>query len=173
MSSKSNIPSLFETALRAYEKQAGTNLLDNCLLTQLQSCNTVDEISTVLQEHAQAFHKFRGSDGRAISWLKADYPCIAYPVHKQCSRCRSRIGVLQTICFELPFTELSRTGLTRIQPFPCKCHLRGNWYPSCCMYRSLGLISEVLTMTMAFRRSRTLVLATMPLLTYSNRPKTS
>ena len=70
MSSESNIPALFETALREYEKQAGTNLLNNHLVTRLQSCNSVDEISTVIQEHAQAFHKFRGSDGRVTTWLK-------------------------------------------------------------------------------------------------------
>ena len=70
MSSESNIQLLFETALREYEKQAGTNLLDNHLIIRLQSCGSVDEISTVIQEHAQAFHKFRGSDGRVTNWLK-------------------------------------------------------------------------------------------------------
>ncbi len=69
-SSGSNLRSLFETALKEYEKQAGTNLLDNSLTIKLQSCDSADAISAVLQEKAQAFHKFRGGDGRLIGWLK-------------------------------------------------------------------------------------------------------
>ncbi|SRR6266404_3880988 len=69
-SSESNLRSLFETALREYEKQAGTNLLDNHLTIKLQSCNSADAVSAILQEHAQAFHMFRGDDGKAIKWLK-------------------------------------------------------------------------------------------------------
>ena len=70
MSSESNIRSLFETALREYEKQAGTNLLDNRLIIKLQSCHSTDTITTVLQEQAQAFNKFRGGDGKLTRWLK-------------------------------------------------------------------------------------------------------
>ena len=68
--SESKLRSLFETALREYEKQAGTNLLDNRLTMKLQSCNSADAIGAVLQEQAQAFHKFRGDDGKVIKWLK-------------------------------------------------------------------------------------------------------
>ena len=66
MSSESNLRSLFETALREYEKQAGTNLLDNRIIINLQSCESAEAISAVLQEQAQAFHKFRGDDGKLI-----------------------------------------------------------------------------------------------------------
>ena len=68
--SESDFRSLFETALREYEKQAGTNLLDNRLTIKLQSCDSADDISAVLQGQAQAFHKFRGDDGKLIRWLK-------------------------------------------------------------------------------------------------------
>jgi hypothetical protein len=68
--SGSNLRSLFETALKEYEKQAGTNLLDNRLIIKLQSCNSADSINAVLQERAQAFHKFRGDDGKLIRWLR-------------------------------------------------------------------------------------------------------
>ncbi|KAF8259081.1 hypothetical protein EI94DRAFT_1790681 [Lactarius quietus] len=67
---ESNLRSLFETALKEYEKQAGMNLVDNRLIIRLQSCDSADAISAVLQEQAQAFHKFRGGDGKLISWLK-------------------------------------------------------------------------------------------------------
>jgi hypothetical protein len=70
LSFESNLRSLFETALREYEKQAGTNLLDNRLIIKLQSCDSADAINAVLQEQAQAFHKFRGDDGKLTKWLK-------------------------------------------------------------------------------------------------------
>ena len=69
-SSESNLRSLFETALREYEKQAGTNLLDNRLIIKLQSCDSPDAINATLQEQAQEFHKFRGDDGKLMKWLK-------------------------------------------------------------------------------------------------------
>lgn len=67
---KSNLGALFDAALKEYEKQAGTNLLDNGLIIQLQSCESADAISAVLQEQAQALRMFRGGDGKLISWLK-------------------------------------------------------------------------------------------------------
>ena len=70
MASESNLQSLFETALKEYEKQAGTNLLDNRIIINLQSCESAEDISTILQEQAQAFHKFRGNDGKLTRWLK-------------------------------------------------------------------------------------------------------
>jgi hypothetical protein len=70
MSSESNLRSLFETALREYEKQAGTNLRDSRIIINLQSCESVEAISAILQEQAQAFHKFRGNDGKLTRWLK-------------------------------------------------------------------------------------------------------
>ncbi|KAH9039125.1 hypothetical protein EDB85DRAFT_2141372 [Lactarius pseudohatsudake] len=69
-SSESNLRSLFESALREYENLAGTNLLNSSLTIQLQSCDSADDICAVLQEQAQAFHKFRGDDGRLTRWLK-------------------------------------------------------------------------------------------------------
>ena len=68
--SESNLRSLFETALREYEKQAGTNLLDNSLIINLQNCGSTDAISAVLQEQAQAFRRFRGDNGKLNKWLK-------------------------------------------------------------------------------------------------------
>ena len=69
-SSESNLRSLFETALREYEKQAGTDLLNSCLIHKLHDCDSVDTISAVLQEQAQAFNQFRGGDGKLIKLLK-------------------------------------------------------------------------------------------------------
>ncbi|KAH9017078.1 hypothetical protein EDB84DRAFT_698611 [Lactarius hengduanensis] len=68
--SEFNLRSLLETALTEYEKKAGTKLLDNILTIKLRSCNSADAISDVLQEQAQAFHEYRGNDGKVVKWLK-------------------------------------------------------------------------------------------------------
>ena len=52
----------FESALRAYEKNAGVTLAEHPLALQLQSCHTVESITTVIQGQAQAFSGPRGSD---------------------------------------------------------------------------------------------------------------
>ncbi len=69
-SPESNLRSVFEFALREYEKHAGTNLLDNPLTIKLRSCDSADAVRAVLQEQAQAFHNFRGDDGKLMRRLK-------------------------------------------------------------------------------------------------------
>jgi hypothetical protein len=62
--------SLFETARNEYEKQAGSNLVEHQLTVRLRGCDSADSVLAVLQEQAEAFHKFRGHDGKVIKWLK-------------------------------------------------------------------------------------------------------
>lgn len=69
-SSESNLRSLFEIALVEYEKQAGINLLNDRLIVKLQSCDSADAVSAILQDQAQAFQTFRGDDGKLGRWLK-------------------------------------------------------------------------------------------------------
>jgi hypothetical protein len=54
--------SLFESALRGYEKKTGITLAEHPLAIQLQSCHSIESTTAVLQGQAQAFSKFRGSD---------------------------------------------------------------------------------------------------------------
>ena len=53
---------LFESALQAYDQKAGVILADHPLTVQLQSCHSIESITTVLQGQAEAFSEFRGSD---------------------------------------------------------------------------------------------------------------
>ena len=53
---------LFDIALRDYEKQTGTKLVDHPLARQLEVCDSVDSISAFLQERAWAFREFRRED---------------------------------------------------------------------------------------------------------------
>jgi len=60
----------FESALQAYEKKVGFTLAEHPLAVQLQSCDTVQSITIVLQAQAQAFGQFPGSD-RLIKSIKS------------------------------------------------------------------------------------------------------
>ena len=53
---------LFKSALQDYETQTGIPLTNNPLAEKLQNCQSVDSITTLLQEQSQAFNEFRGRD---------------------------------------------------------------------------------------------------------------
>jgi hypothetical protein len=53
---------LFESALQAYERKTRIILAQHPLAVNLQSCQSVDDITTLLQGQAQAFNDFRESD---------------------------------------------------------------------------------------------------------------
>jgi len=70
-SQSSHFRELFEHALQDYESQTGTKLARHPLAEQLQSCDSVDSILAILQQQAQAFTDFRGSEGRITKSLKS------------------------------------------------------------------------------------------------------
>jgi hypothetical protein len=69
-SSSSSFQSLFSAALQDYENQTGTKLVDHPLAKQFETCDSVDSITAILQEHAQIFRKFKGDDGKVMKSLK-------------------------------------------------------------------------------------------------------
>jgi hypothetical protein len=69
-SSSSSFQSLFDAALQDYAKQTGTKLDDQPLTKQIQDCNSVDAVSSVLQGQAERFHQFRGEDGKIMKSFK-------------------------------------------------------------------------------------------------------
>ena len=62
---------LFNAALEDYEKQTGTDLADHPFAKQLESCDSVESITTFFQEQTQAFSEFRGNDTRIMTPLKS------------------------------------------------------------------------------------------------------
>jgi fungal STAND N-terminal Goodbye domain len=68
-SQHSRFQALFESALQNYESQTGTVLADHPLARQLQNCDSVDSVTTVLQARAQAFREFHGDDGKIMKSL--------------------------------------------------------------------------------------------------------
>jgi hypothetical protein len=61
---------LFESALQGYEKKTNVTLSKHPLSVQLQSCDSVDDITSLLQSRAQAFEDFRARS-RMMKALRA------------------------------------------------------------------------------------------------------
>jgi hypothetical protein len=76
-SSSSSFRLLFSAALQDYANQTGTKLYEHPLAEQLESCDSVDSITSLLQEHARKFHEFRGEDGKIMKSLK----CAVYVLY--------------------------------------------------------------------------------------------
>ena len=61
-SESARFQTLFEAALQAYEKKTGVSLAQHPLAIKLQSCDTAEAITGLLQNQAQAFRDLQGSD---------------------------------------------------------------------------------------------------------------
>ncbi len=53
---------LFESALQAYEEKTGVSLAQHPLAIKHQSCDTIEAITGLFQDQAQAFVDLQGSD---------------------------------------------------------------------------------------------------------------
>jgi hypothetical protein len=69
MSESSTLQALFNVALQDYKDKTGNSLVDHPFARQLQECNSVESISTILEEQARAFREFR-DHGKLIDSLK-------------------------------------------------------------------------------------------------------
>ena len=68
-SSSSNFQSIFNTALKAYEKRTKKDLLAHPLASQLQTCDTLGSILALLQGQVGDLDQARKSDERLTKWL--------------------------------------------------------------------------------------------------------
>ena len=58
----SHLQVLFEAALQDYQNQTGVALATHPLAEQLQNCHTVESVTAVLREQAQAFSEYQEKD---------------------------------------------------------------------------------------------------------------
>jgi hypothetical protein len=56
------LQSIWDDAIKQYEKEVGTSLIKNQVAIGLRSCDTIESITQVLEEQAQAFREFLGRD---------------------------------------------------------------------------------------------------------------
>ena len=67
--SSSNFQSIFNTAMKAYEKKTKKDLLAHPLAARLQACKSADDIFAILQEKVNEFDQSRSADERLSKWL--------------------------------------------------------------------------------------------------------
>ncbi len=77
--SSSTFQALFNAALQDYKDKTGSSLIDHPFAEQLQTCDSVDSITTVLQEQAQSFREFSESDGKLMKALNSSVDILCLP----------------------------------------------------------------------------------------------
>jgi hypothetical protein len=65
----STFQTLFDTALQDYQDKTGSSLADHPFVTQFQECDSVESITTILEEKARVFREFR-HHGNLVNSLK-------------------------------------------------------------------------------------------------------
>ena len=60
---------IFQGALKSYQKQTKEDLLSHPLASQLKDCDSTIAILTVLQDQVREFDKSRSGDERLTKWL--------------------------------------------------------------------------------------------------------
>jgi hypothetical protein len=78
-SSPSTFQALFNAALQDYKDKTGDSLVDHPFAKRLQECDSVESVSTILEEQARVFREFRDR-GKLINSLKrlADILCSPF-----------------------------------------------------------------------------------------------
>lgn len=78
-SSPSTFQALFNAALQDYKDKTGNSLVDHPFARQLQECDSVESISSMLEEQARVFREFR-DHGKLINSLNrlADILCSPF-----------------------------------------------------------------------------------------------
>ena len=124
MEQTSSFQDLFNAALKDYENQTKTSLVDHPLINRLKLCDSVNSITAILQEHAQIFHEFRGDDGKLMKSLKCSVS-ILYPLSISTAGISLVHSIIQSYFF---FSNCHSTAIPA-----CECSIR--WYrnPTCRM----------------------------------------
>ena len=78
-SSSTALQALFNAALQDYKDKTGNTLTDHPIAEQLETCESVDSITAILQEQAQSFREFRENDGRLMKALKSSVDVLCAP----------------------------------------------------------------------------------------------
>ena len=65
----SNFQSIFNVALKAYEKKTKKDLLAHPLAAQLQACKSPSDILAILQDKVKELDLSRSADERLSQWL--------------------------------------------------------------------------------------------------------
>src|SRR5260370_41424489 len=65
----SHFQTIFDAALKSYEKRTKKDLITHPLSSQLQSCDSTSAILAVLQDQVREFDKSHSGDERLTKWM--------------------------------------------------------------------------------------------------------
>jgi hypothetical protein len=78
-SSSSTFRVFFNAALQDYKDKTGNTLTDHPIAKQLETCESVDSITDILQEQARSFREFRENDGKLMKALSSSVDVLCAP----------------------------------------------------------------------------------------------
>jgi len=70
---------LFDSALQDYKDKTGNTLTDHPVAKQLETCESVNSITAILQEQARSFCEFRENDGKLMKALNSSVDVLCAP----------------------------------------------------------------------------------------------
>jgi hypothetical protein len=108
----STFQALFNAALQDYKDKTGNSLIDHPFAKQLETCNSVNPITTILHGQAQSFREYSENDGKLMKALNSSAEVLCLPSIS--SALGEAIGFV--VC---PKTFINALFLMSIlQPFP-------------------------------------------------------
>ena len=60
---------ILDTPLSEYKRETGIDLLDNRLVQELETCDSVEAVLDIIQHQAEAFDKIRAGDKKLMKWI--------------------------------------------------------------------------------------------------------
>ena len=154
--SSSSFQVLFDTALQDYKDKTGNTLTDHPIAKQLETCESVNSITAILQEQARGFREFRENDGKLMKAISSSVDVLCAP-----SICSALNGGIGLVVRRKAFIHLLSLLMTSTAISACKCNIR--WLRHLTRRMSLFLpFHPHISLTSGFpRRSTNYVLATM------------
>ena len=77
--SQSSFRILFDVALQDYKDKTGNTLTDHPVAKQLETCDSVNSITAILQEQARSLREFRENDGELMKALNSSIDVLCAP----------------------------------------------------------------------------------------------
>jgi len=78
-STSSTFRILFDSALQDYKDKTGSTIADHPIAKQLETCESVNSITDILQEQARSFHEFTENDGKLMKALNSSVDVLCAP----------------------------------------------------------------------------------------------
>ena len=167
-SSFSTFKALFDAALQDYKNKTGDTLTNHPIAKQIETCESVNSITAILQEQARSFCESRENDGKLMKAINTSVDVLCAPSISSALSVAIGLAVRRKSLIRLPLSLMAPSAIPA-----CKCNF--HWLQYLTRRMSLFLPSHPhISLTSAFpRRSTKCMLATMHWSTSSRHSRTS